>query len=56
MEQNNKFMTNAINLKSYPLSETDKIVVMYSQDKGLIRGVAKGAKKPKSKLSWFYFY
>lgn len=50
MEQNNKFMTNAINLKSYSLSETDKIVVMYSQDKGLIRGVAKGAKKPKSKL------
>ncbi len=44
------FVTNAINLKSYPLSETDKIVVMYSKDKGLIRGVAKGSKKPKSKL------
>ena len=44
------FTTNAINLKTYPLSETDKIVLMYSQDKGLIRGVAKGAKKAKSKL------
>lgn len=44
------FVTDAINLKSYPLSESDKIMVMYSRDKGLIRGVAKGVKKPKSKL------
>ena len=53
MEQGNissDFMTNAINLKTYPLSETDKIVLMYSEDKGLIRGVAKGVKKAKSKL------
>ena len=46
----NSFVTDAINLKSYNLSESDKIVVMYSKDKGLIRGVAKGVKKPKSKL------
>lgn len=44
------FTTNAINLKSYNLSESDKIVVMYSQDKGLIKCVAKGAKKSNSKL------
>lgn len=44
------FTTNAINLKSYNLSESDKIVVMYSQDKGIIRGVAKGVKKSTSKL------
>lgn len=44
------FVTNAINLKAYNLSESDKIMVMYSRDKGLIRGVAKGVKKPKSKL------
>lgn len=44
------FTTNAINLKSYNLSETDKIVVMYSKDKGIIRGVAKGVKKTTSKL------
>ncbi|CCY24721.1 dNA repair protein RecO [Brachyspira sp. CAG:484] len=44
------FVTDAINLKSYNLSEADKIMVMYSRDKGLIRGVAKGVKKPKSKL------
>ena len=46
----NNFVTDAINLKSYNLSEDDKIIVMYSKDKGLIRGVAKGVKKPKSKL------
>lgn len=44
------FVTDAINLKSYNLSESDKIIVMYSKEKGLIRGVAKGVKKPKSKL------
>lgn len=44
------FVTDAINLKSYNLSESDKIMVMYSRDRGLIRGVAKGVKKPKSKL------
>lgn len=46
----NNFTTDVINLKSYNLSEADKIIVMYSKEKGLIRGVAKGCKKPKSKL------
>ena len=44
------YKTDAINLKSYPLKEADKIMVMYSKDKGLIRAVAKGTKKPKSSL------
>ncbi len=46
----NSYVTDAINLKSYNLSESDKIVVMYSKDKGLIKGIAKGVKKTKSKL------
>ena len=46
----NTFVTDAINLKSYNLSEADKIIVMYSKEKGLIKGVAKGVKKTKSKL------
>ena len=46
----NNFVTDAINLKSYNLSESDKIIVMYSKEKGLMRCVAKGCKKPKSKL------
>lgn len=44
------YTTDAINLRSYDLSDADKIVVMYSKDKGLIRSVAKGVKRPKSKL------
>lgn len=44
------FTTDAINLKSYPLNDNDSIVVMFSKDKGLIKTIAKGAKKPKSKL------
>ncbi len=46
----NNYVTDAINLKSYNLSECDKIMLMYSKEKGLIKGVAKGCKKPKSKL------
>lgn len=46
----NNYLTDAINIKSYNLSESDKIVLMYSKEKGLLRGVAKGSKKPKSKL------
>ncbi len=46
----NSYVTDAINLKSYNLSESDKIIVMYSKEKGLIKGIAKGVKKPKSKL------
>lgn len=47
---NNTFVTDAINIKSYPLSENDNIIVMFSKDKGIIKGIAKGVKKPKSKL------
>lgn len=44
------YKTQAINIKSYNLGETDRIMVMYSRDHGIIRCVAKGAKKPASKL------
>lgn len=47
---NNSYTTDAINLKSFNLSEADKIVLMYTKDKGLVKGIAKGAKKTKSKL------
>lgn len=45
-----KYTTNAINLKSYDFGEADKIVMMYSKDKGLIKCMAKGSKKPNGKL------
>lgn len=44
------YTTDAINLRSYDLSDADKIVVMYSKEHGIIRSVAKGVKRPKSKL------
>ena len=45
-----KYTTNAINLKSYDFGEADKIVMMYSKEKGLIKCMAKGSKKPNGKL------
>lgn len=45
-----QFTANAINIKSYNFGEADKIIVMYSKEKGIIKGIAKGIKKPKSKL------
>ena len=44
------YTTDAINIKTYALSESDNIIVMLSKEMGLIRGIAKGVKKPKSKL------
>jgi DNA repair protein RecO (recombination protein O) len=44
------YKAQAINLKSYNLGESDKIMVMYSREHGLIRCVAKGAKKASSSL------
>lgn len=42
--------TEALVLKSYSLAEADKIVVFLTQNQGLIRGVAKGAKRLKSRF------
>lgn len=37
-------------LKSYNLADADKIVVFFTRKQGLVRGVAKGAKRLKSKF------
>jgi len=42
--------TEGLVLKSYSLAEADKIVVFLTQEHGLVRGVAKGAKRLKSKF------
>lgn len=44
------FDTDCIVLRSYSLSEADRIVVFYTEDHGLVRGVAKGAKRLTSKF------
>lgn len=42
--------TEAIVLRSYNLAEADRIVVCFTRDAGLIRGVAKGARRMKSRF------
>ncbi len=52
-------------LRTFPVGEQDKIVVFFSREKGLLRGIAKGARKfgnrfgsslePLSRVSVFYY-
>jgi DNA repair protein RecO (recombination protein O) len=43
--------TRAFTLKSYPFKEADRIVIFFTEDYGLISGVARGSLKMKSKIS-----
>lgn len=45
-----QFETESLVLKSYNLAEADRIVVFFTRDHGLVRGVAKGAKRLKSRF------
>lgn len=42
--------TESLILKCYSLAEADRIVVLFTQDHGVVRAVAKGAKRLKSKF------
>jgi DNA repair protein RecO (recombination protein O) len=42
--------TEAVVLRNYKLAEADKIVVLLTRDSGLIRGVARGARRLKSRF------
>jgi DNA repair protein RecO (recombination protein O) len=42
--------TEGLILKSYSLAEADKIIVFLTENEGLVRGVAKGAKRLKSRF------
>jgi len=42
--------TESLVLKTYNLAEADRIVLFLTRDRGLVRGVAKGAKRLKSKF------
>jgi DNA repair protein RecO (recombination protein O) len=42
--------TESLVLKSYNLAEADKIVVLLTRDHGVVRGVAKGAKRLRSRF------
>ena len=40
----------AVVVRTYPLGDTSRIAVLYSREFGLVRGVAKGARGPKSRF------
>jgi DNA repair protein RecO (recombination protein O) len=42
--------TESLVLKSYNLAEADRIVVFFTQEHGVVRGVARGAKRLKSRF------
>ncbi|WP_404784759.1 DNA repair protein RecO [Altericista sp. CCNU0014] len=44
------YKATGINLKSVPLGEADRILTILTREFGLVRAVASGARKPKSKL------
>ena len=44
------FTADALILRTYKLAESDRIVVFLTRDRGKKRGVAKGARRPKSKF------
>jgi DNA repair protein RecO (recombination protein O) len=46
----NVVRTDAIVLRSYNLAEADRIVLCFTRSAGLIRGVAKGARRMKSRF------
>jgi DNA repair protein RecO (recombination protein O) len=45
------FSLTAVNVGTFPLGESDRIVTLFSRERGLHRAVAKGARKPGTKLS-----
>ena len=44
------YSADALVLRTYKLGETDRIVVFLTRDRGKKRGVAKGARRPRSKF------
>jgi DNA repair protein RecO (recombination protein O) len=45
------YTVNAINVGSFLLGEADKVITLFSAERGMIRAVAKGARKPGTKMA-----
>jgi DNA repair protein RecO (recombination protein O) len=45
------YTVTAINIGSFPLGESDKVLTLFSRERGIVRAVAKGARKPGTKMS-----
>lgn len=43
--------TQAFTLKTYPFREADRVTIFFSEEFGIVRGVARGSLKMKSKVS-----
>lgn len=41
----------AINVGSFALGEADKVITLFSKERGIVKAVAKGARKPGAKIS-----
>lgn len=46
-----QFNVEAIQLKVYPYGESDQIINLFTREYGLLKAIAKGSRKPRSKLS-----
>ena len=51
MSKQRNYQTEAIIIKKTKLGEADRILTLYTPDLGKIQGVAKGVRRPKSKLA-----
>lgn len=45
------FTVNAVTVGTFNLGEADKILTFFTEERGLTKAVAKGARKPKSKMA-----
>ncbi|MBX9686127.1 MAG: DNA repair protein RecO [Candidatus Obscuribacterales bacterium] len=45
------YLVNAINVGGFELGEADRVLYIFTAEKGLLKAVAKGARKPGSKMS-----
>jgi DNA repair protein RecO (recombination protein O) len=45
------YTVHAINIGGFLLGESDKVLIIFSSERGIIRAVAKGARKPNTKMS-----
>lgn len=45
------YTLTAVNVGAFSLGESDRVITLFSAERGLTRGVAKGARKPGSKIA-----
>src|SRR5277367_5462569 len=45
------YSLTAVNVGSFAIGESDKVITLFSSERGLVKAVAKGARKPGAKIS-----